>query len=129
MYRVAESPARPLTTEAWAENEDFLFGVDLFNAGYFWEAHAFWERLWALEDTPSEIRRVLRSIIQTAAACLKVRQEQHAGARKLLDRAGLESLDERKLGIDLLALAREARRFVEGEGEPPRIHLATAGER
>jgi hypothetical protein len=129
MYRMEESPARPLTKEGWAANEDFLFGVDLFNAGYFWEAHTFWERLWALGDTPPEIRRVLRSIIQTAAACLKVRQERHAGARKLLDRAQLESFDERELGIDLPALAREARRFAEGEGEPPRIHLAAADER
>lgn len=125
-----EPTSRPLTPESWTSNEDFLFGVDLFNAGYFWEAHAFWERLWALEETSPEIRRVLQALIQTAAACLKVRQGQTAGARKLLDRAGLESLDGRKLGIDLHALARDARKFVEAEGagEPPHLVLATVGE-
>jgi len=123
MYRVEEPAAKPLTPESWARNEDFLFGVDLFNAGYFWEAHTFWERLWALPATPPEIRRLLRAMIQTAAACLKVRQEQNAGARKLLGRAGLESLDGRSLGCDLKALARGARRFVEGGEEPPHLDL------
>ncbi len=124
MYRVQEPAAHPLTRDGWAENEDFLFGVDLFNAGYFWEAHTFWERLWAIDETAPEIRRFLQAIIQTAAACLKVRQGQKAGARKLLDRAGLESFDGRELGIDLHALARAARRFVEAEGDPPIIVLA-----
>jgi len=129
MYRVREPAAHRLTQDGWAENEDFLFGVDLFNAGYFWEAHTFWERLWALEETSPEIRRFLQAIIQTAAACLKIRQGQVAGARKLLDRAGLESLDGQKLGIDLHALARDVRRFVEGDQEPPHLDLLTSDER
>ncbi len=122
------SPAHLLTADRWAENEDFLFGVDLFNAGYFWEAHTYWERLWALEETPPEIRRFLRSLIQTAAACLKVRQGRTAGARKLLGRASLESFEGTRLGIDGKALAREARRFVEAQGEPPHLVLATMEE-
>jgi len=130
MHRGQQSAAHPLTQDGWAENEDFLFGVDLFNAGYFWEAHTFWERLWALEQTAPEIRRLLQAIIQTAAACLKVREGQTAGARKLLARAGLESLDGQKLGIDFDALARGARQFVEGEGagEPPHLFLATVDD-
>jgi len=129
MYRVEEPAPLPLTPEGWASNEDFLFGVDLFNAGYFWEAHTFWERLWALEETAPEIRHILHAIIQTAAACLKVRQGQTAGARKLLDRARLENLDGRKLGCDLQALARNARRFVEGDEEPPHLDLLASDGR
>ena len=124
MYRVEEPAALPLTPESWVSNRDFLFGVDLFNAGYFWEAHAIWERLWALEETSPEIRRFLRALIQTAAACLKVRQGQTAGARKLLDRAGLETLDGQKLGCDLRALARDAAKFSAGEVDPPLIVLS-----
>jgi predicted metal-dependent hydrolase len=126
MYGVGEPEAKPLTPDRWAENEDFLFGVDLFNSGYFWEAHVFWERLWALEETPPEARRVLQAIIQTAAACLKARQGEIAGARKLLARAGLESLERRELGIDVHALALAARQFVEEDGEPPHLVLSTA---
>ena len=129
LYGVQEPPAHPLTEDGWAQNEDFLFGVDLFNAGYFWEAHTFWERLWALEEASPEIRRFLQAIIQTAAACLKIRQGQVAGARRLLDRAGLDSLDGRKHGVDLHALAADARRFVEGGEEPPHLVLLTSDER
>jgi uncharacterized protein len=123
MYRAVEPPARPLSGDGGRENEDFLFGIDLFNAGYFWEAHTHWERLWTVEDASPEIRRFLQAIIQTAAACLKARLGQRAGARKLLDRARLESFEGRVLGIDAQALAREARRFVEEGGEPPKIVL------
>ncbi len=123
-YRVQEPAASPLTQEGWAGNKDFLFGVDLFNAGYFWEAHTSWERLWALEETPPEIRRFLQAIIQAAAACLKILQRQPEGARKLLDRAGLERLEPGTLGIDAPALGRDVRRFVEGEGGAPVIALA-----
>ena len=129
LYRAREPAAVPLTPEGWAENEDFLFAVDLFNAGYFWEAHAYWERLWTLEATPRDVRRLLRALIQTAAACLKLRQGRIAGARKLLDRAGLEGLDGRRLGIDLQSLARGARGFVEAGAEPPHLVLAASDDR
>src|SRR5437762_2797351 len=31
----------------WPQLDAWLFGVDLFNAFYFWEAHEAWESLWA----------------------------------------------------------------------------------
>ncbi len=114
----------PLTQHGWAGNEDYLFGIDLFNAGYFWEAHASWERLWAHPEISPEVRRFLQAMVQTAAACLKARMGEKAGARKLLDRARLESFEGCVLGVDAHALAREARKFVEGEGEPPTVELA-----
>ncbi len=123
MVGAVEPPAQPLTEDGARQNEDFLFGVDLFNAGYFWEAHIYWERLWKVEKTPLEIRRFLQAIIQTAAACVKARQRQKAGATKLLEKASLESFQGRVLGIDARALAAEARRFVEQGRDPPRIVL------
>jgi len=124
MYRVHEPAAKPVTTDGWAANEDFLYGVDLFNAGYFWEAHVFWERLWALEETESEIRRFLQAIIQTAAACLKARHGREAGASKLLEKARLESFEGSVLGIDAGTLARESRSFIAEGGDLPKIVLS-----
>jgi hypothetical protein len=128
MYRVHEPAAKPLTTDGWAANGDYLYGIDLFNAGYFWEAHVFWERLWSVEKIEPSIRLFLQTIIQTAAACLKARQGEIAGARKLLARAGLESIEMRQFGIDARALAGDVRRFVEESGEPPRILLSAAAD-
>jgi hypothetical protein len=115
MYGKREPSPRPLTEDGWAANEDFLYGVDLFNGEYFWEAHVYWERLWAIPETDPDLRSFLQALIQTAAACLKARQGQVAGAKRLLDRARLEDFGAGKLGIDAGALASGARRFVQGE--------------
>jgi predicted metal-dependent hydrolase len=125
MRGAKEPPALPLTQHGWAGNEDYLFGIDLFNAGYFWEAHAFWERLWAAPTISPEVRRFLRALVQVAAACLKARMGEKAGARKLLDRARLESFEGCVLGVDARALARKARKFVEEEGKAPAVELDT----
>jgi hypothetical protein len=122
MYGMVEPPATPLS-QAPAENEDFLFGIDLFNAGYYWEAHTRWEKLWAVEVGSPEIRRFLQGLIQVSAACLKAIQGRKTGARKLLAKADLERFEGIVLGVDAQAAARETRRFVEKGGEPPRIQL------
>ena len=122
MYGASEPAATPLS-QAPAENEDFLFGIDLFNAGYYWEAHTCWEKLWAIEEGSPEIRRFLQSLFQTSAACLKQVQGRKAGARKLLEKAGLERFEGIVLGVDAQALAHDTASFVEGEGGPPRIEI------
>ena len=32
----------PLPPELWQQNEDYLYGVDLYNFAYWWEAHEAW---------------------------------------------------------------------------------------
>jgi hypothetical protein len=108
MYGLTEPEARRLTESDWWENEDYLYAFDLFNAGYFWEAHSYWERLWYLLETEEAVRLLLRGLIQLAAARLKREQKQPEGSRKLLDRARrafeeLERLrgEESYLGVHL----------------------------
>jgi hypothetical protein len=83
MSALSQPPPRPLTAEGWPSNEDYLFAFDLYNAAYFWEAHVYWEKLWALEREASAARALLRGLIQLAAAGLKERD----GARKLVERS------------------------------------------
>jgi hypothetical protein len=66
-------PARPshLPAERWRDNADYLWGVDLYNTGYFWEAHEAWEGLWRAAERDRAQRRFLQGLIQCAAACLK----------------------------------------------------------
>ena len=33
-------------SEEWRACRDYLYGIDLFNHGYYWEAHEVWEGLW-----------------------------------------------------------------------------------
>jgi hypothetical protein len=88
----------PQSTEAetwdpaeWRTLPDWLWGVDLFNAFYFWEAHEAWERLWIAQPRQSAPALVLQGLIQLAAALLKIRSGALASAERL-SQAGLEKL-------------------------------------
>jgi hypothetical protein len=69
--------------EDWRDLDEWLHGVDLFNAGYFWEAHEAWEGLWAAQPRDSVPAVLLQGLIQIAAALLKARIGSVAGARAL----------------------------------------------
>ena len=60
----------------------FLFGIDLYHAGYLWEAHEAWEGVWKDSRDP-----LVQGLIQMAASLLKRHLGNERGARKLADRA------------------------------------------
>ena len=58
-----------LSPEMWRQNNTYLYGVDLFNFAYWWEAHEAWEGLWhPAEDT---YRLFLQGLIQISASLIK----------------------------------------------------------
>ncbi len=65
----------PPTLEDWRNNEEYLYGIDLYNYGYWWEAHEAWEALWQLTDKADMIGQYLQGLIQVSAAHL----QQHVG--------------------------------------------------
>lgn len=77
--------------EDWRTLDDWLYGVDLFNAHYFWEAHEAWEGLWAVVRRGTAPSLLLQGLIQISAALLKAHQRSPAGIR-VLSREGLEKL-------------------------------------
>lgn len=72
-------------------DDDFVAGVDLFNAHFFWEAHEAWEGLWAAQERSSPTALFLQGLIQIAAALLKTHMRRPDGARSL-SRDGLAKL-------------------------------------
>jgi hypothetical protein len=81
----------PWDPGAWRELTDWLWGVDLFNAFFFWEAHEAWEQLWIIYPRRTAPSLVLQGLIQLAAALLKVRTLSLAAADRL-SKAGLAKL-------------------------------------
>ncbi|MCC6408844.1 MAG: DUF309 domain-containing protein [Planctomycetes bacterium] len=79
-----------LAPERWREDGDYLFGVDLYNAGFLWEAHEAWEGPWRASTDPRQ-RLQLQGLIQLAAACLKLEMAEPSGADRLA-RAASEKL-------------------------------------
>ncbi|MEH6665789.1 MAG: ATPase, T2SS/T4P/T4SS family, partial [Brevundimonas sp.] len=58
-----------------------------FNHGYYWEAHEAWEGLWQRADKGSPLRILLKGLILSAAAGVKIREGKGAPAVRHAGRA------------------------------------------
>lgn len=56
--------------------------MDLFNHGFYWEAHEAWEPLWRAANAGSSHRDCLKGLILLAAAGVKLREGKHAAAAR-----------------------------------------------
>jgi hypothetical protein len=122
-FRKPVEGATPPSQENWANCRAYLYGLDLFNAGYYWEAHEVWESLWHVAGRSSAVGQFLKGLIKLAAAGVKVRQGVSAGVRSHAQRAAalMQELAQthgpRFLGLDLEELMRIARRWNEEADE------------
>ncbi len=87
LYNRPEPAAAPLDPAAWSRSTEYLYGCDLYNHGYWWEAHEAWEAIWKLAPRLSPQRLLLQGLIQTGAAHLKYFLGHLDGTRRLLARA------------------------------------------
>jgi hypothetical protein len=79
------SPAA--ATAPLAAADAWLHAVDLFNGGFYWEAHEAWEGVWnSLGRTTAEARFV-QGLIHLAAAAVKIREGRPAGVGRHARRA------------------------------------------
>lgn len=110
---------RPEEAPPLPPGQAFLRGIDLYHAGYLWEAHEQWESVWRATSDPEQ-RDFLKGLIQIAASVLKGRGGNMRGARKLAARAR-EHLARvgsgRCMGLSLAPL----RAF---DGSPPRLEIS-----
>jgi len=107
---------RPPDASPLPPEQAFLRGIDLYHAGYLWEAHEQWESVWRATEDPAK-RDFLQALVQIAASLLKARMGNAHGAAKLAARARehLARVDgERCMGLALAPL----RAF---DGDPPRL--------
>ena len=79
----AKAPSRPeaLDPVLWQKCRHYLFGIDLFNHGYYWEAHEAWEALWHMAGRRGPVADFLKGLIALAAAGVKAREGRLAGVR------------------------------------------------
>ena len=76
---------------------DFRYGVDLFHAGYYWEAHEVWESLWHAVGHHGPTADLLKGLIKLAAAGVKVLEGVPNGVARHCYRAA-ELLDQAHRG-------------------------------
>jgi predicted metal-dependent hydrolase len=77
--------------EAWRSSEDYLFGIDLYNHAYWWEAHEVLEELWHLAGHRTQQGQFLQGLIQLAAGLLHRFSEREGPFRVQVGR-GIERL-------------------------------------
>lgn len=118
-----------LNVSASLECEQFLFGIDLFNAGYWWECHEVMEGLWLVAGRGSPAGHTLQAVILCAAAHLKVVKENYRGARLLFENAEkhVGRAEGKDLGLDLIGMLAETGACVTRNSEEPALlYLKTA---
>ncbi len=63
------------------------WGIDLFNQGYYWEAHEAWESLWHAFGRTGPQADFIKGLIKLAAAGVKAREGQAMGVQRHARRA------------------------------------------
>lgn len=80
---VKPPPHAEWTPHLWPVLDAWLYGVDLYNHWYFWEAHEAWEGLWQVTDKTRPPALFVQALIQCSAAMLKVHLNSMPGVTSL----------------------------------------------
>jgi hypothetical protein len=119
------APLEHFSEAEWQTCSEYLYGIDLFNHHYWWEAHEALEQCWVAAGRTTETGLFLQGLIQIAVACLKFEQGFTDVARRMAEE-GLDKFPrgrEEMLGVDLGKLKSDARKHTHGAGAPPVILL------
>jgi hypothetical protein len=113
-YNQPEPDLPDLNHENWRKSQEYLYGIDLFNEGYWWECHEVLEGLWLVAGTGSPAGHVLQAVIQCAAAHLKAFTDRPVGAMRLHDHSLKHARwsGDRKLGLDMDTMIRDTRTYI-----------------
>ena len=119
--------------EEWRDLEEWLWAIDLFNHGYWWECHEALEGLWLAAGRTTPHARFVQSLVHLSAACLNDRRGHVEASRRQASRAvrGLRAaraLGSRVMGVDPVELAESVvRAFSSGESTPAGLRILLAG--
>ena len=109
----------PIDPQAWIDSPEYLYGIDLFNHGFYWEAHEEWEGLWHTHERRGPVADFLKGLIQLAVVGVKILQEKPESAQRhakraseLLQQAQGELKIEQFLGLSFAELQTVASEMI-----------------
>ena len=108
-YLETDGTEREAYLEGLSPDELLDLGIELYEAGHYWNAHEAWEQVWM--DAPNELRLFYQGLIQVTAAFVHVTRGEYPGSVRLLQ-AGIEKLEAYEPGrfaVDVSSLLFEAR--------------------
>jgi predicted metal-dependent hydrolase len=125
-YGETLTPPEEFDAQNWQHCEEYLYCIDLFNNGFWWETHERLKFISMATSQESETNQFIRGIIQIAAALLKHFMGEEGGAQTLA-KMGIETLRKKEgifLGIDITTLTHQVEECLQSvEGKYPRIRL------
>ncbi|MBH0200795.1 MAG: DUF309 domain-containing protein [Nitrospira sp.] len=101
----------------WERSDDYRYGIDLYNFGYWWESHEIFEGLWHAAGRDSVQGNFFQSLIQLAAANLKRFMGHDAAAQRLVH-AGiirLQNVPSAYMGIDIMHILTALHTYCVGQ--------------
>jgi hypothetical protein len=122
-----------------AGEDEFLWAVDLFNHGYYWEAHEAWEAAWKEQGRRGREADFIKGLIKLAAAGVKAREGNAKGvarharrARELFVSVQAANQGDEMRGCSLMkliavaeAITRDAQTLINTSPEPV-VHVFDA---
>lgn len=86
-FASGEPHTPPMDENRPYDSEDFLFALDLFNFGYYWETHMYLEALWNAHKRTGDLCHLFLAIIKLSAAGIKWQQASEKATTGHLERA------------------------------------------
>jgi hypothetical protein len=109
--------------DQWQYCDEYLYGIDLFNHSYWWEAHEALEAVWVAAGRQTETGQFIQGLIQIAVAHLKKFQ----GFNDVAKRMAIEGLEKMKrikgvyFGVDVSTFRSAVESYFSGENKMPVI--------
>ncbi len=118
-FKQPEPYPRPFEPELWATSEDYLYGIDLYNWTYWWEAHEVFEGFWHAYGRTTLEGNFFQALIQCTAANLKRELGFEQATQNLVARAHarLMLVPDHYMGLDIPAVAEQFASWL-NQGKP-----------
>ena len=122
-FEIEENEIESWSVDEWKENQEYLYGIDLYNNHYYWESHEAWEGLWRAVKPHSKPHKFLQGLIKLSASILKIRMAKQVsmdlvGAQRLA-KSGFELLEPIKndgktyMGVELKSHLKKMKEYLE----------------
>jgi len=122
-YNKTPEQLESFEVDQWQHCDEYLYGIDLFNHSYWWEAHEALEAVWVAAGRQTETGQFIQGLIQVAVAHLKKFQ----GFNDVAKRMAIEGLEKMKRikgvysGIDISTFRSAVESYFSGENKMPVI--------
>lgn len=128
MEGLGDPKASPIDPKNPSQNQELAYALDLFNHGFYWESHVYFEAIWNTHGRIGPISDLMKAFIKLGAAGVKLSIDQKIAAIGHFERARellqdvISSEGNHFLGFNLQILLEKIDNFLGGDHQIFDIH-------